>query len=225
LAISGLSLLPAVSLGVPLQLITGEPNFYAPGDAVEFGVRLPEITNLGSYNIDLVLESNTGTAGVDFFFDVAATVPASTNYVFTSAANFFDAVNVDSSIRHRITLTDFDLSGANIVTGVNDRVATVVFRTAQTFKAPLTLFVDAPALILDTPDVEPTSVMEFEMIQAGIAEAPPIELTVVPEPSTVILSLSLPVLLQLNVARYWRRKAKRAFGDSTANNVTTASVD
>jgi hypothetical protein len=149
------------------------------------------ITNLGSYNIDLVVQSNIGTAGVDFFFDAAATMPASTNYVFPSATNFFDTATVDSAIRHRITLTDFDFSGVNVVAGVNDRVATVVFQTVATFDGSLSVFVDTPLLILDTPDAEPTPVSGFSAIQADIDAAGPLDLTPVPEPTTALLLLVL----------------------------------
>jgi hypothetical protein len=171
-----------VSPGAAIQLNLPSEG-YVPGEPVALDVRLPDITDLGSYNIDLVLESNTGTAGSDFFFDVAATVPAPTNYVFPSDANYFDAANVDSPMRHRITLSDFDLSGVNVVSGVNDRVASVVFRTAPTYHGQLTLFVDAPGLILDTPDVDPTPVAEFATIQSDTAAAPDVVLDPVPEPA------------------------------------------
>jgi hypothetical protein len=177
-----------------VQLIEGLPSSYTPGQPIAFDVHLPAITNLGSYNIDLVLESAAGTAGVDFFFDVAATVSAATNYVFTSPANFFDAANVDSAMRHRITLTDFDFVGVDVVPGSNDRVATVVFQTDATFAGTLELFVDADGLILDTPVVTPTPVPGFDTLRADIAASEPIELDPIPEPSaTVLLAWSFAV--------------------------------
>src|SRR6185369_10844646 len=130
-----------------------------------FDVVLPTISNLGSYNIDLLLESNTRTAGVDYFFDVAATVPAATHYVFPSATNYFDSVTVDSTTRDRITLTDFDLIGVNVAAGINDRVANVVFRTLATFHGTLSVSVDAPLLILDTPNEIPTPIEGFAALQ------------------------------------------------------------
>ncbi len=178
---------PQLAPGAAIQLIDGLPSSYPPGQPVMFDVRLPAISNLGSYNIDLVLESSVGSAGVDFFFDLAATMPAAASHVFPSSANFFDAVNTDSSTRHRITVTDFDFAGVNVLPGTNDRVATVVFRTAPTFNQPLQLYVDAPLLILDTPDPVPTPIEGFEALQNDIAAASPIELPAVPEP----LSLSL----------------------------------
>jgi hypothetical protein len=155
-----------------------------------FDVRLPAISNLGSYNIDLVLESTVGTAGVDFFFDVAATVPASMNYVFPSSANFFDAVNVDSQSRHRITLTDFDLVGIDVVPAANDRVAAVVIQTAATFSGQLALFADTDGLILDTPDITPTPVPGFDSLRSDIAEGGTSQLPAVPEPTTQLLCLA-----------------------------------
>jgi hypothetical protein len=167
---------------------------------VVFDVELPPIANLGSYNIDVALESSVGTAGVDFFFDAAATVPAANHYLFPSAANYFDAVTADSAGRHRITLTDFDFSGVNVVTGTNDRVATVVFRTLPTFSGPLSVFVDAPLLILDTPDIVPTPVPGFSELQHDIAAAGPFDLAAVPEPASVLL------LLSWAMAAAWNRR-------------------
>jgi hypothetical protein len=193
----GLGLLPLPGLGATIQPIVGLPSFYTPGQPVTFDVRLPDISNLGSYNIDLVLESTVGVAGVDYFFDVAATLPASTNYAFPSSTNYFDAVTVDSATRHRITLTDFDFSGVNVVAGTNDRVARVVFWTAATFGGPLSVFVDAPLLILDTPDVVPMSVQGFAEIQSDIAAAGPVHITLVPEPSTLFLGAMILVMFLL----------------------------
>jgi hypothetical protein len=183
----GLAVLPPAVQGSGFQPIVRLSGTYIPGLPASFDVRLPNITNLGSYNIDLVLEGSTGAAGVDFYFDAAATLPAAASYVFPSSANYVDAVTVDSATRHRITLTDYDFSGANIANGTNDRVATVVFRTAATMNSPLSIFVDAPLLILDTPEVLPTPVPGFSMIQADIAAAGNVTLVSVPEPSTLLL--------------------------------------
>jgi hypothetical protein len=165
------------------------PPPYLPGQPGPFEVRLPAISDLGAYNIDLILESSAGTAGYEFFFDVSATAPASANYIFSSSANFFDAVTIDSSTRNRITLTDFAFSGLD-VTGANDQVATVVFRTASEFNGPLRLFVDSSQLILDTPSVTPTPVQRFDVIQMDIAAAGSVQLVVVPEPSTLSIGAS-----------------------------------
>lgn len=177
----------AAALGAPIQPIVGAPSAYVPGQLVTFEVRLPEAANLGAYNVDVVLESSFGSAGVDFYFDVDATTPATAGYVFPSSANYFDAAIVDSTSRHRITLTDFDFLGGSVTVGVNDRVATVALRTAPTFSGLLSLFVDAPLLILDTPDAVPTPVPGFDAIKTDIAAAGAIELQVVPEPHGAVL--------------------------------------
>jgi hypothetical protein len=171
--------------GATIQLIQGLPTSYIPGQSIAFDVRVPAISNLGSYNIDLVLEGSVAGAGTDYFFSTALTTPASTNYVFASSANFVAAANIDSPTRHRITLTDFDLVGTNVVPSVNDRVARVVLQTVPSYRGQLDLFVDAPLLILDTPNVTPTSVMDFDMIRDAIATTPPVELSLVPEPSSI----------------------------------------
>src|SRR5687767_8394436 len=86
-----LCFLAPYAFGASLQLIGGLPNSYVPGQPIAFDVRLPAVTNLGSYNVDVVLEASAGVAGTDFFFDVAATTAAATNYVFPSATSFFAA--------------------------------------------------------------------------------------------------------------------------------------
>jgi hypothetical protein len=181
-----LVLLPHSAFGVSTQLISGLSS-YTPGQAVSFDVHLPPVSNLGSYNIDLVLTSSVGTAGVDYYFDVAATLPAAAHYVFPSTANYFDAVTVDSTTRDRITLSDFDLTGVNLVAGTNDQVAKVVFRTLPTFHGQLNASVDTSLLILDTPDVETTPIAGFSALQSDIAAAGVIPVLAVPEPSTLAL--------------------------------------
>jgi hypothetical protein len=191
--------LPQLVEGAASQLISGLPSSYSPGQPTAFDVRLPAIDNLGSYNIDLVLESTSGTAGIDFFFDLAATEPAAANYVFPMSSSFFDAIHVDSAMRHRLTLSDFDVLGANVVAGQNDRVATVVLRTAAGFNGPLRLFIDTPSLILDTPAVAPTPVANFDAVQSAAAGAA--DLFPVPEPASVV---SMVIGVALTFA-CWRR--------------------
>jgi len=197
----------------PFQPIVGLPHSYNPGEPVMFDVRLPAISNLGAYNIDLVLESSAGNAGTDFFFDAAATTPALTSYIFPSTANFLDAATVDSSMRHRITLTDFAFSGVN-VSGANDHVVTVTFRTTPEFKGRLRLFVDTPLLILDRPSAVPTPVQGFDVIKNDITAAGSVELVPVPEPSNFLIASS--ALLSILIANCkTRRQALRAMPSST----------
>jgi hypothetical protein len=201
-----LGLLSSTASGASIQLIENFPSSYLPGELVEFDVRLPAMSNLGAYNLDIVLESSTGTAGIDFYLDDAATAPAPQNYVFPPAVFFFDSVNIESSTRHRITLTDFDLTGVDLVSGTNDRVAHVVFRTSPSFSYPLSLFVDSDSLILDTIDLTPTPIEGFEALQKQIADAGAIVLDAVPEPSSV--SLFVLGLVALSGVPYSRRAAR-----------------
>jgi hypothetical protein len=177
---------------------------------VSFGVRLPAVTNLGAYNIDLALESSVGIAGTHYFFDVADSGPASMNYIFPSAANFYHATTTDSSMRHRITLTDFAFSGVN-VGSTNDNVATVTFRTTPTFNGPLRVFVDTPLLILDTPNVVPTPVQGFDAIRNDIFSARSFELLPVPEPASLLIAAS--ALLTILNANWNVFRALRSVND------------
>lgn len=194
---------PQCGRGAPFQPIVGLPSSYVPGQPVTFDVHLPAVSNLGAYNIDLVLESSAGDSGTNFYFDVMATAPASINYIFQSTANFYDATTTDSSMRHRITLTDFAFSGVN-VGATNDNVATVTFRTTPEFNGLLRVFVDTPLLILDTPNVVPTPVQDFDAIRNNISSAGSFELPPVPEPSSLLIGTT-PLLAALIRKRLRKR--------------------
>ena len=114
-------------------------------------------------------------------------------------------MTLDSSTSQRLTLTDFDFAGVNVTPGTNDRVATVVIRTLATFNRPLSVFVNAPLLILDTPNIEPTPVPDFNAIKAGVAEAMPIVLQPVPEPSIISLLVLAVGGICLRLRRCHRR--------------------
>ena len=169
--------------------VEGLSSTYTPGSFVEFEIAMPPISNLGSYNIDLVLTSDTGLAGTDFFFDVEATVPADSGYVFFSDTNFFDAVSSDSASTLRLTLTDFDFNGVDVVADANDRVARVFIGTAAAFSGDLILSLDVDSLLLDTPDITPTAVAGFDEIKTAAAAQAPTTVTVVPEPTTWVYVL------------------------------------
>jgi hypothetical protein len=196
LGLCTLSALVSPIVAAPI-VISGVGATFVSGDTFAFDVIFPPLTDLASYNVDVVLESPTGTAGTDFFFDIAATVPAGTNYVFSSDVNFFDAANVDSPSVHRLSLTDFDLSGVDVATGVNDVVAHVAVTTSAGFLGPLTIRVDADGLILDTPAVEPTSVEQFRATQTDTENAPSVVLDPVPEPASIMIAITaLPLVLR-----------------------------
>jgi hypothetical protein len=72
----------------------------------------------------------------------------------------------------------------------------VVFQTLATYDGTLNVFVDAPLLLLDTPDEVPTPVEGFAEIQANIEESGPVVLPPVPEPPSVELcGLALSIVL------------------------------
>lgn len=178
-------------------LLSGLESQYTPGEPQTVNVTLPAIADLGSYNVDLVLTSDTGVAGTDFFFDAAATGPAAGNYVFPSSANFFDAANLDAARTQRLTLTDFDFSGVDVIPGVNDQVATVTINTRPGFFGTLSLSVDSAGLILDTPDASPTPVASFSAVQSATGQQASASTVAIPEPASVAVLALLPVLIPL----------------------------
>lgn len=181
--------------GAPISL-EGLTGAYSPGGVTTFEVVVPELANLGAYNIDLTLSSTEGTAGVDFFFNLAATKPATSQYVFPSTFNFFDAVNLDSPSTQRLTLSDFDFTGVDVVAGVNDRIATVWIGTLAGFTGDLDLAFDVTGLFLDTPDTTPTPVAGFAQISADTDAQGVVTLSLIPEPSSA-LTMTLGAMLVL----------------------------
>ena len=167
--------------------LQGLPTSYVPGDTFTVEVGLPPITDLGAYNVDVILSSNIGQAGTDFFFDVGATVPAPVGYVFPSTANFLDAVNIDSPLQHRITLSDFDFNGVDVEASINDLLAILTIGTSNDFQGDLSIAFDTDGLILDTPSIAPTPVAQFPDIVAATMLAIPTTVRRIPEASTSAL--------------------------------------
>ena len=174
-----------------VSMIENAPTSYVPGQPITFSIRLPPITNLGAYNIDIVVESLSGEAGVDFSFDLDGTMPSTNNYVFPSSLDYFDAVNTDSLTSQRLTLSDFYFAGVDVSAGVNDLVALVVLLTAPEFSGELSLVIDPASLILDMPGLTPTPVPQFASIQADVATAMAVVVRAVPEPTAYLLLLTV----------------------------------
>lgn len=191
-----LSLLVAPLAAASPIVLSDLPTGYTPGEPFAFQVELPPIDDLGAYNIDLLLSSDTGVPGDDYGFDLDQTAPPASGYVFPSDANFFDALNTEAG-GQRLTLTDFDFTGVD-VGGLNRIVATVVATTSPGFTGQLSLTVDASSLILDTPDATPTPVAAFDDIASQTATREPEVVGLVPEPATLLLAGIAMLLGQRN---------------------------
>lgn len=178
-------LLAPLAAAAPIVL-SGLPDGHTPGAPIEFQVELPPIADLGAYNIDLVISSESGDPGVDYGFDLNQTAPPASGYVFPSDANFFDALNNESGAQ-RLTLTDFDFSGVE-VSDLNRMVATVVATTSPAFSADLVLTIDANAVLLDTPEATPTPVEGFDDIVSRTAASTPQVIGLIPEPAALLLA-------------------------------------
>jgi hypothetical protein len=168
-------------------------NTYVPGEDIVFDIQLPTITNLATYNVDVVIEGVGAIAGNEFRVVNDKVVPATTTYVFGSSARFALAVNTASINQVIVTTTDFVDAGTDVVVGVNDAIATVRVDTLPSFRGDLVFSVDADQLILDQFDpvgfaFEP--VAEFGAIQTATRVTSPIRITAVPEPGSC-LALSL----------------------------------
>jgi hypothetical protein len=134
----------------------------------------------------LALTSDQGTAGIDFQFEeVLATSPAS-GYVFPSNNFFGSGTNTFTTSTQILSVTDLDLNGVNVMPGLNDQIATVNILTSSNFSGTLQLSIDANNLILDGPQVTPTSVPEFLSIRDATLASPVINITAVPEANSLL---------------------------------------
>lgn len=214
LMIPVVALFAAVASAAPVQLLFPGSTF-APGTSFMFSVATPAATNLGSYQFDILLSGSSGTAGVDYFYDLGATDAAATGYVFPVTDFYADAANLDSPSTQRLTLSDFDFAGVDVVPGTNSSVATVVVSTLPSFTGDLSFIVDSTTLILDTPDITPASIAEFASIQADTFAAAPVTISIsaVPEPTSFAM---LTMTVAFSIARR-RRRRRCAFENKVAD--------
>lgn len=174
----------------PILSLDGLPSTFTPGTSFEFDVRLSEAVNLNSYFIELTLEADKGVAGVDFFFESAA--QASTDYVFESVdpvdlGGFFAATNTTLSNHQRLSLSDFFwdfAAGVTTVAGQDDRIARVRVGTSSGIRTIRLFFDDT---FLELYDANGMSLSDVELTDYTLSadDSRP----VVPEPSTLVLSL------------------------------------
>jgi len=205
-ALCGLLALVSLSgsaAAAPVQILN-LPGADSPGQIFAFDVMLPDTANLAAYQIDVRLSSDEGAAGVDYFFNDASA--ASTEYVFPSTAWFASATNLESSSLQRMTLTDVDLSGVDVVSGVNAQVSRVSIWTAVDFTGTLDISIDAGTLILDGPQLTPTPVAEFDSIVSSTMAADSLRVTAVPEPSSMIGLLAASGAVWITTYRLKRRR-------------------
>jgi hypothetical protein len=173
---------------VTLVPLSFSQDTYVPGDDIVFDVQLPAITNLGTYNLDIIIAGELPNASTDFNVEESGIIPATTNYVFGSNENFFQAVNTFSSTQLLLTGSDFADSGTDVVVGVNDAVASVRVTTLSTYTGDLFFSVDPDGLILDQPNDDPfliNPVIEFDDIRNAVRSAAPFRIRAVPEPSSL----------------------------------------
>ncbi|OYP34497.1 hypothetical protein [Rhodopirellula sp. MGV] len=194
---------PASVLADAVQIIDA-PTTYVSGDSLEFTVSVPAMTNLSSYQIDILLSSNFGSAGVDYSFGTITPASPGLGYVFESNDFFGTGFNLESASTQRLSLSDFDLAGINTFVGVNDYIATVQIDIARDFSGPLQLSIDASRLIFDGPDLTPTPVAEFDAIQNATFSRPVTLIAAVPEPSNAIFIIG--GLSSLGFRRHKRTK-------------------
>ncbi len=108
---------------------------------------------------------------------------AAAGYVF-SAPDFFLATPSLVGDQYRLTISDFTLDnpGPDILSGVNDRIATLTVRPSAALTGPIRLFVDPAGSFLEDGDGNP--------LPLGTTPSFVIAPSAVPEPSSLILATS-----------------------------------
>lgn len=125
--------LTSVASADPILTVGTVPLDYVPGGSFTLDVTLSGAEQLNSYFIELFLTADFGVAGVDFFFDDAATIgPSDPSYVFGINGMFFSAVAGVDGAAAVLSLSDaltnpFDT--VDTVLGINDLIARVTVRT------------------------------------------------------------------------------------------------
>ena len=182
--------------------LDGLPATYTTGMSFLFNVQLTGAEDLNLYSIDLTLEAQSGSAGVDFFFDENLATEPMSRYVFGSPGlnpdGFIASADVEGDLA---TLNLSDLLGigemVETVNGVNDLVATVAITTTSDV-GDLSIAFDTQ--FLELLDDSGADIPSFGNLTVSAPET----VAVIPEPSA--LCLCVLGFLGMLAWGYMRRK-------------------
>jgi hypothetical protein len=130
-----------------LPLLEGVPDTYSPGTAFTFTVRVPALTDLTSYSIDLVFSTEVTDPPLFASASAALTTANGGRYVFPSNAGFQSTLTTfNGGTDVLLTIAD---SGplTNTTPGVNDTLALVTVTPGADFKGPITISLGADTLV------------------------------------------------------------------------------
>ena len=159
------------------------------------------VLDLNAFSVELTVEAESGTPGVDFFFDSSQTSPPSSGYVFGSpsvnAAGFFAIAGVDGA---RATLNISDLLDVGeevaLMQDFNDIFADFTIQTTSDV-GELTIAYDTTFLELLNSDGDFVDVLQdasdpFLPDFTNLTVAGPITLgaPAVPEPSALAIFIA-----------------------------------
>lgn len=184
----------------PILSIDLAPTQYAPGQDLDLELKMVGAADLAAFNIDLVIATPSAAAGVDAWFEVP--LPPG-RYVFGAGPDntaWFTATVDTVGALHFLNLSDFHdpdydfvLDPVDTVAGVNDVVAVITLKTTPGMTGSLLISIDADTLELDTDGVDgvgrPVPIVGFDTLQQGASQAPPIEITEIPEPAVLSVLL------------------------------------
>ena len=204
--VRSLALLAAVGLAgaARADVVTlAVPDAYSPATAFTVGVRLSPVSNLGLYNVELVIRSPGAPAG---WLAVSPPSPAAGGYVFTTTDNFLGS-SVAAGSEYRLTLSDFtlDATGPDVTAGVNDRLATLTFLPSSTPTTPIEVSIDRTSLFVDDAagdSLQTGGPLPVAVVGPGATEPAP-----VPAPAGIALAA---VAVGVFAVRRWRARPVHA---------------
>jgi hypothetical protein len=199
----------------------GLPATYTPGGAFTFDVRLEGATNLNLYNIDLVLNSNLGTAGTDFYFlgQPSTDRPANSGntYVFDEdqpggpylPVGFLATPSVFGN-QAILNLSDF-LTAGEISTVAAPYVIVAQVTVGSTAGAgDLTIGFDNSTMELKMENLDP--IPDFDNLEISAPVSVLSETAAIPEPSACVV---WSLLGFLGTAAEWLRRKQRSSVSAT----------
>jgi hypothetical protein len=198
-AVAAVWIAAAPCAAAPTLAIGDLPPYYTAGQPFTFSILLAGAQGLASYNIDVVLELETGTVDTDAWLVEPDAPPA--RYVFGDTAadrQWFGAAVQTVGAAQRLTVSDLHdpdddlvLNPVDTVAGVNDLVAVVTVETAPSLAGDVRLRLDAAGLELDTADLDaqnhPIPIEGFAALEFDVAGRDPAAVPLVPEPGTLLL--------------------------------------
>jgi hypothetical protein len=166
---------PSPARADTLPLLEGVPGTYSPGTAFTFTVRVPALTDLSSYSLDLVFGTELSDPPLFAQASAALATADGGRYVFPSNAGFQSTLTTfDGGTEILLTLAD---SGplTNTTVGANDTIALVTVTPGTEFSGAITISLGSDTLVsANFEDGTPPPFEPITITQAGGGDPNPV---------------------------------------------------